>query len=68
MTCARALPRNWKRNHRSLAVGWISCGPVTSASKTSRTRRNAPPHWEKEAVLVSLENLMTFPFVKSAVD
>jgi carbonic anhydrase len=23
---------------------------------------------EKEAVLVSLENLMTFPFVKSAVD
>ena len=66
MTCVPAAPRSWRKRPRSSAAGWISCAPDTTASPAC-----LPPSrscaLEKQAVLVSLENLMTFPFVRDAV-
>jgi carbonic anhydrase len=68
----RALVNNQQGDEKSFVGSWMS---IANKAKEKVLREHAGEnedklcrHCEMEAITVSLENLMTFPFVKTAVD
>jgi carbonic anhydrase len=59
-TCAPAAHPNSRHSRASSAAGWTSCAARVDGEAAQKAAL------EREAVLVSLENLRTFPFVTEA--